>query len=428
LLSPLLSPDVPWSSTGKEPRLAKIKAHSLTGRITPAVMLSAFRNVKRNRGAAGIDKVSIHLFEKNLDENLLALMRRLKDGTFRPLPLRRVHIPKGDGKTRPLGIPAVRDRVAQEVLRQLLNPLFEPIFHDDSYGFRPRRDCHMALERVVELRQQGYTHVLDADIKGFFDNIPHQVIMNGLAAEVADGNILCLVERFLKAGVMEEGVFRPTAVGTPQGGVISPLLANIALNSLDWCLDEGGYRFVRYADDFVVLCQNEAAVKEAHNLVQQHLTLIGLTLSAEKTKETKFSEGFAFLGFVLTSRTVAMRPKSVEKFKDKIRELTPRHYNLDAEVVKKVNAVVRGTANYFDAPFSNVCDTFRTLDRWIRMRIRCMRYKCKRMSDNWRLKGKHLSNMGFVFLSEPRKERKRRLWWESLGARVWAMFMGSPGA
>jgi RNA-directed DNA polymerase len=200
------------------------------------------------------------------------------------------------------------------------------------------------------------------------------------------------------------------------------------LNSLDWCLDAAGYRFVRYADDFVVLCQNEAAVKEAHNLVQQHLTLIGLVLSAEKTKETKFREGFAFLGFVLTSRTVAMRPKSVEKFKDKIRELTPRHYNLDAEVVKRVNAVVRGTANYFDTPFSNVRDTFRTLDRWIRMRIRCMKYKCKRMSDNWRLQGKHLSNMGFVFLSEPRKERKPRLWWESLGARVWAMFMGSPGA
>ena len=189
----------------KGTRVAKIKAHSLTGRITRDLMPDAFRNVKRNRGAAGIDKVSIQLYEINLIENLLALMRRLKDGTFRPLPLRRVHIPKGDGKTRPLGIPAVRDRVAQEVLRQLLSPLFERIFHDDSYGFRPARGCHMAVERVVELHQQGYTHVLDADIKGFFDNIPHDVIMAGVADEVADGNILRLVERFLKAGVMEEG-------------------------------------------------------------------------------------------------------------------------------------------------------------------------------------------------------------------------------
>ena len=150
--------------------VAKIKAHSLTGRITQPVLLEAFRNVKRNRGAAGIDKVSIKLYEKNLLENLLALMRRLKDGTFRPLPLRRVHIPKGDGKTRPLGIPAVRDRVAQEVLRQLLSPLFERIFHNDSYGFRPARGCHMAVERVIELHRLGYTQVLDADIKGFLDS------------------------------------------------------------------------------------------------------------------------------------------------------------------------------------------------------------------------------------------------------------------
>jgi RNA-directed DNA polymerase len=409
--------------------LAKIKAHSLTGRITPDLMSTAFRNVKRNRGVAGIDKVSITLYERNLPENLLSLMRQLKDGTFRPLPLRRVHIPKGDGKTRPLGIPAVRDRLAQEVLRQLLNPLFERIFHDDSYGFRPARGCHMALERVVELHQQGHLHVLDADIKGFFDNIPHKVIMDGLAAEVADGNILRLVERFLKAGVMEEGVFRPTTVGTPQGGVISPLLANIALNSLDWRLHDTGYRFVRYADDFVVLCQTAAEVKEAHDLVQQHLAQIGLALSAEKTKQTQFREGFAFLGFVVSSWSVTMRPKSVEKFKDKIRELTPRHHNLDAEVVKKVNAVVRGTANYFDTPFSDVCDKFRTLDRWIRMRLRCMKFKRKRGTDNRRLHLKHLGNMGFVFLSDPRAPpSKPRLWCERLGPLLWAMLMGSPGA
>jgi group II intron reverse transcriptase/maturase len=268
--------------------LAKIKAHSLTGRITEILMRTAFRNVKRNRGVSGIDKVSIKLYEQNLADNLLALMRRLKDGTFRPLPLRRVLIPKGDGKMRPLGIPAVRDRVAQEVLRLLLSPIFEPIFHDDSYGFRPARNCHMAVERVLELHRQGHSHVLDADIKGFFDNIPFHVIMSGVAAEVADGNILCLVERFLRAGVMEEGAFRPTTVGTPQGGVISPLLANITLNSLDWQLDDAGFRFVRYADDFVVLAKSQAQAQQAHDLVQSHLDGLGLTLSAEKTKLTKF--------------------------------------------------------------------------------------------------------------------------------------------
>ena len=378
----------------------KIKAHSLTGRITPELMWNAFRNVKRNRGAAGVDKISIAMFERNLEQNLLALMRRLKDGTYQSHPLRRVHIAKEPGKTRPLGIPAVRDRVAQEVVRQLLSPLFERIFHNDSFGFRPGRGCHMAVERVIELHQQGCNYVLDADIKGFFDNIPHQVIMAGLAAEVADGNILNIVERFLKAGVMEEGVFSPTSMGTPQGGVISPLLANIALNNLDWQLDAAGFRFVRYADDFVVLCETEAQVKEAHDLVQRTLAQLGLTLSPEKTKQTQFREGFAFLGFTISSWSVSMRPKSVEKFKTKIRELTVRHQNLDQEVVTKVNQVVRGTANYFATAFSDVRNLFRSLDGWIRMRIRCMKYKCKRRTDNFRLQQKHFRNLGFIFLAD----------------------------
>jgi len=161
ILHGFVVPDPPsvvsGSSAGKDLRVAKIKAHSLTGRITETLMLTAFRNVKRNRGAAGIDKVSIRLFERNLLQNLLALMRELKSRTFKPLPLRRVWIPKGDGKTRPLGIPAVRDRIAQEVLRLLLSPLFEPIFHDDSYGFRAARNCHGAVERVLQLHRQGYT-------------------------------------------------------------------------------------------------------------------------------------------------------------------------------------------------------------------------------------------------------------------------------
>jgi RNA-directed DNA polymerase len=296
----------------------------------------------------------------------------------------------------------VGDRVAQEVLRQLLSPLFERIFHDDSYGFRPARSCHQAIQRVVELQRQGYTHVLDADIKGFFDNIPQTVIMAGLAAEVADGNILDCVERFLKAGVMEEGGFRPTTVGTPQGGVISPLLANIALNSLDWQLHDAGFRFVRYADDFVVLGKSETQVKEAHALVEQHLTRLGLTLSAEKTKQTAFREGFAFLGFALSSWAVTMRPKSVEKFKTKIRELTQRRHNLDHEVVTKVNRVVRGTANYFASWFSSVASRFRDLDRWLRMRLRAMKFKRKSRRDNWRLRLKHLRKLGFVFLSDAR--------------------------
>jgi RNA-directed DNA polymerase len=383
--------------------VAKIKAHSLTGRITPDLMRLAFRHVKRNRGAAGMDKVSITMFEANLEQNLLTLMRDLKTrGAFQPLPLRREYIPKGPGQTRPLGIPAVRDRVAQEVLRQLLSPLFERLFHDDSYGFRPGRSCHLAVEKVLELHRLGHTQVLDADIKGFCDNLPHSVMMTAVAAEVADGNMLGLVERFLKAGVMEAGVFQPTWKGTPQGGVISPLLANIALNSLDWLLHDGGYRCVRYADDFVVLGRTEAAVQEAVALVQRHLTALGLTLSAEKTRTTKFREGFAFLGFDIASWSVGMRPKAVEKFKTKIRDLTPRHHNLDVRVIAKLNRVIRGTANYFATTFSAVGDCFRGLDRWIRMRLRCMKYKRKSRADHGRIRLERFRRLGLLFLSDLR--------------------------
>jgi RNA-directed DNA polymerase len=380
--------------------MAKSKHHSLTGRITLPLLYRAFRNVRRNHGAAGIDRESITAFAINLEANLLALMRRLKDGSYKPIPLRRVHIPKGPGQTRPLGIPAVRDRVAQEVVRLLLSPLFERLFHEDSYGFRPDRNCHMAVRKVLELHQQGYKYVLDADIKGFFDNLPHKIIMASVAAEVADGNILDLIERFLRAGVMEDGVFTPTVLGTPQGGVISPLLANIALNSLDWQLHNAGCRFVRYADDFVVLCRKEVQVQEAHDLVQQHLASLGLTLSAEKTKRTQFRDGFTFLGFAISAWSVTMRTKAVEKFKTKVRELTPRHHNLETAVLKKLNALIRGTANYFATSFSSVSDLFRGLDRWMRMRLRCMKYKRKSRADNGRFRLVHFRRLGLCFLSE----------------------------
>ena len=227
----------------------KLKVHSLTGRITEELMLKAFKAVKKNRGAAGIDKVSIQMYESNLSENQLSLMKELKKGTYQPIPLRRQYIPKGNGKMRPLGIPSVRCRIAQEVIRRLISSTFENRFHENSFGFRPGRNCHQAVERTIDYAQQGNRFVVDVDIKGFFDNISHKLIMDSVAARIADGNILDLIERFLTSGVMEEGELRPTTRGTPQGGVISPLLANIALDHLDRFLAEKGYLFVRYADD-----------------------------------------------------------------------------------------------------------------------------------------------------------------------------------
>lgn len=384
--------------------MRKIKVHSLTGRITPQMMEQAFLAVKRNRGAAGVDKVSIALFEKNRDENLTALMRDLKAGTFRPRPLRRAHIPKGPGSTklRPLGIPVVRDRVAQEVIRRLLAPIFEPQFHHDSYGFIKKRNCHQAIERVLEFHRQGYRVVLDADIQGFFDNIPHAIIMQAVAAEVADGNILRLVEKFLTAGVMENGVFKPTTIGTPQGGVISPLLANIVLNRLDWQLDEAGYRFARYADDFVIVCRDHRQAQEALDLVRRVLEgELGLSLSPEKTKIRTYGKGYDFLGFFLSSRSRRMRDKSVQKFKAKVRELTVRKHNLDRKAVEKLNRVIRGTANYFATRFSTSRWTFQKLDSWIRMRLRCMKLKRKNYNDNRKIRAGYFSRkLGLLTLEE----------------------------
>jgi RNA-directed DNA polymerase len=378
--------------------IAKPKAHSLTGRITLPLLHAAFQAVKRNRGAAGIDRVSLKMFEANIVQNLHALERDLKNGSYEPLPLRRHFLAKGGGKFRPLGIPAVRDRVAQEVVRRLLTPIFEPLFHEASFGFRPGRNCHQALELALHGHEAGFRVILDADIVGFFDHLPQALIKEAVAAQVADGNILNLIEKFLRAGVMENGVFKPTTVGTPQGGVISPLLANIVLNHLDWQLHRLGYRFIRYADDFVVLCQTQAQAEEAKTQVTHILAQLGLQLSAEKTRITTFGKGYSFLGFVMSSRSKIMRPKSQDKFKEKVRALTVRSHNLDAPLIEKLNRVIQGTAHYFATRWSTNRWLFRNMDCWIRRRLRCVKFKRFSYHDNHRMRCQQLEQLGLLSL------------------------------
>jgi group II intron reverse transcriptase/maturase len=385
----------------------KNKVHSLTGRITEGLMLKAYKAVKKNRGAAGIDKMTIKMYESNLSENLLSLMRELKQGKYQPVPLRRVDIPKGNGKTRSLGIPTVKCRVAQEVLRRLINSTFESRFHDNSFGFRMGRNCHQAVERVLEYAQQGYRYVVDVDIKGFFDNIPHALIMDSVAARIADGNILNTIERLLNSGVMEEGKITPTTKGTPQGGVISPLLSNIILNHLDWFMEEQSLHFVRYADDFVILCKTETEAKKALELVQNFLKRMQLETSPEKTKISHFSKGFDFLGFSIKSNSIKMRAKSREKFENSIREITTRSHNLDKEVIEKLNRVIRGTVNYFGTKFSTMKTTFISLDKWIRKRIRCMKQKRISHVDNCNLKTTFIEKMGLLSCYSLNKARLR---------------------
>ncbi len=378
----------------------RLKVHSLTGRIDTARMHRAFKSVKKNRGAAGVDKVSLLTFEANLDQNLAALMYDLKHrGSYHAASLRRAYIPKGKGNWRPLGIPTVRDRVAQEVVRSLLEPIFEPTFSEASFGFRPGRNAHQAIERILEFYQDGYRWVVDADIEGFFDNIPHELIIDLVAERVADGNILHLLREFLTAGVMEDGILYQTVQGTPQGGVISPLLANIVLDVLDQRLAQADFRFVRYADDFVVLCPDYSLAEQALAFVSETIQdELELSLSPEKTAITTFQQGFPFLGFQISSWGVSIRDKSVEKFKNNVRKLTVRSHNLDQETIQALNWVILGFAHYFATPFSTVKRQFDRLDRWTRKRLRCMKFKRISKLDNWRLRNKYLTRMGLVSL------------------------------
>lgn len=376
------------------------KVHSLTGRIDLARMRRAFQSVKRNHGVAGVDKVDIQAFEANLDDNLAALMFDLKHkGHYHAAPLRRVYIPKGEGKLRPLGIPTVRDRIAQEVVRSLLEPIFEPLFSEFSFGFRPNRNAHQAVEAVTVAHAAGFKWVVDADIQAFFDHIPHSLILSQVELRVADGNILLLLREFLSAGVLEDGSIRPSLSGTPQGGVISPLLANIALNVLDHHLTLAGLRFVRYADDFVVLCRSHASAKQALAFVDALLhTDLGLSLSPSKTKITNFVEGFDFLGFHLSRRRISIRSKSIEKLKQRIRLLVTRSHNFTLEVIGDLNRILIGFARYFAAPFASVLDQFSLLDQWIRTRLRSMKFKRISRGHNRRWPSKLLVRLGLVSL------------------------------
>lgn len=375
------------------------KVHSLTGRIDISRMHSAFDKVKRNGGCPGADGVTIEMFEANLSQNLQALMFDLKHrGRYRSGILRRVRIPKGKGKTRALGIPTVRDRVAQEVIRALLEPIFEPTFAECSYGFRPGRNAHQAIEEILRGYHVGNKVVVEVDIQAFFDNIPRELIIDLVAERVADGNILQIIREFLTAEVIEDGETHPVELGTPQGGIISPLLANIVLDVLDQRLIQAGFRLIRYADDFVILCPNYASAEQALALTIEILDTLGLSVSPEKTSVTPYWKGFDFLGFHIARRTVSVRLKSVEKFKDKIRSLTKRSHNLDQKVIARLNRVIVGYANYFAAPFSTVEVQFFLLDCWIRMRLRCMKYKRISRGDNRRLPNKNIARMGLVSL------------------------------
>jgi RNA-directed DNA polymerase len=339
----------------------------------PTNLEAAWKRVKRNKGAAGVDGQSVEQFATQAESSLKWLHDELREGTYRPLSVRRHWIPKpGTDKQRPLGIPAVRDRVVQGALRNVLEPIFEKKFVEHSYGFRPRRSCKNALRRVRELMRQGYLHVVDADITDYFGTIIREILMTEVKREIADGRVLELIEKFLEQSVMDGLKEWKPEEGTPQGAVISPLLANIYLHPVDVAMKRAGFEMVRYADDLVILCKTEADAREALKLLSEEMTKLRLELHPEKTQlvEVKGSRGFDFLGYHLKIDYKRPRTKSMKKFKDKVRELTPRnHGNTLKKLISRLNSTIRGWFNYFKHSHRA---TFTKMDSWIRRRLRAI--------------------------------------------------------
>lgn len=336
-------------------------------------LLAAYQRVAKKKGVAGVDHVSIADFGSQLPEAIWELSDRLKAGTYRPQAIRRVHIPKpGKNETRPLGIPTVGDRIVQAAVVNVIEPIFERDFAEGSYGFRPGRSCKDALRRVDELLKAGYVHVVDADLKSYFDMIGHDRLLDLLRAKVADGRVLSLIEAFLQAKVMDTLKEWTPESGAPQGAVLSPLLSNIYLDPLDHQMARSGYEMVRYADDFVILCCTAAEAQAALDEVQRWVTENGLTLHPTKTKLVDVrSEGFDFLGYHFRGTQHRPRKEKVQKLKDTVRAKTKRTSGKSlSAIVADLNRTLRGWFAYFQ--HSSCPRLYKELDGWIRMRLRSL--------------------------------------------------------
>jgi RNA-directed DNA polymerase len=337
----------------------------------PRNLDSAYQKVKQKKGSAGVDHVTISQFTHHLERNLETLSTSLKSGHYRPQAIRRVWIPKpGSSEKRPLGIPTVRDRVVQGALRQVLEPIFERDFAAHSYGFRPGRSTKDALRRVSALLAAGYTHVVDADLRSYYDTIAHQGLLARIEAKVSDGRVLDLVRGFLDQEVMAGLEHWTPEEGTPQGAVISPLLSNIYLDPLDHQMADQGYEMVRYADDFVVLCRSREEAERALAELEEWTAAASLQLHPDKTRIVDAAEpgGFDFLGYHFERGYHWPSKKSLKKHKATIRSHTRRANGLSLqEIIRRLNSARRGWFEYFKHSHRT---TFESLDGWVRMRLR----------------------------------------------------------
>jgi len=365
--------------------------YSLMDKVyAPATLSAAWERVRVNDGAAGVDSQSIERFEARAERYLAELSTAMREGSYRPQPIRRVDIPKGDGRTRPLGIPTVKDRIVQTAVKFVLEPIFEATFRPTSYGFRPGRGCRDALREVAQLIEDGNAFVVDADFESYFDTIPHERLMQRIEERISDGRILGLVRGWLGQDIMQDLQRWTPTEGTPQGAVISPLLANIYLHPLDNLMAARGYRMVRYADDFVVLCKSREEADAALAEIRAWVADNGLRLHPDKTRVgdcRQAGEGFDFLGYRFEAGRRFVRKKSLDRFKDKIRDKTRRTRGDSlARIIDDLNPTLRGWFAYFKHAHPR---TFIVLDKFIRRRLRSLLRKQEKRPGFGRCQADH---------------------------------------
>ncbi len=364
-------------------------------------LISAWWKVADNKGSAGIDNISIKHYRRHAAQRLNRTSELLKQDKYQPSGIKRVWIDKpGSKEKRPLGIPTVTDRVVQTALRNVIEPIFEKDFCEYSYGFRPHRSCRNALDRVEGLLKQGYKYVVDADIKGYFDSIPQDKLTQLIEEKIADSRVLSLINKYLTQKVIDTAASWIPEAGTPQGAVISPLLANIYLNPLDWLMLKNGFEMTRYADDFVVMCKTELEAHSALETIQEWTKEAGLTLHPTKTKIVFADDNiFEFLGYKFKKGMSFPTYKSIEKYKDKIRKQTRRTnaHSLKG-IIKRLYPIQRGWFEYFKYAHRN---SFPDIDGWTRRRMRSILKKREKrrgistMQDNLRYPNNTFDNLGF---------------------------------
>jgi RNA-directed DNA polymerase len=375
------------------------KVHSLVDKVYQRKNLEmAWEKVKANRGSAGVDGQSLEAFAAQLDQQLDRLQSELKEGTYQPQPVRQVQIPKAGkpGEFRTLGIPTIYDRVCQQALLNRLEPIFEPVLDEANFGYRRGRSTKDAMRKVWKEIQSGREWIVDADLKDFFGSVDHEKLLTLVAQQVADGRVLRLVRAMLKAGSYGKGQLFPSERGTPQGGVVSPLLSNILLTPFDREMRHKGYQLTRFADDWVVTCKSATEARAAIAAALRILSVLGVQLHPQKTRVVHVRRGFEFLGYLIRrgrqlklppgkivtgARSGALyaypREKSIQRFKDRVRQLTRRCVPLKTkDLIEQLNPVLRGWGHYYKR--AHVRILFNKLDRWIERRIWSHRYKCWR--------------------------------------------------